>query len=190
MKHLRSLLVAAVLATVVVSGTGCRWFKKKDKLVVPEGATPGMTLPGAAGEGWSPTAEGLPPRAGGSFTPTSDPALGGASGFVIYFAFDRSEIGTTEQAKLDQVAGLLKQSPDLAAMIEGHCDDRGSDEYNRGLGERRALAVREYLAMAGVEDTRLETVSYGEEKPVVPNATNESEHAQNRRGVVILGTRN
>ncbi|NLZ62585.1 MAG: OmpA family protein, partial [Lentisphaerae bacterium] len=68
-------------------------------------------------------------------------------------------------------------------------DERGSDEYNRGLSERRALSVWEYLQTLGVAGDRMKTVSYGEDRPVVANATSESEHQQNRRAEFLLGTK-
>jgi peptidoglycan-associated lipoprotein len=75
---------------------------------------------------------------------------------------------------------ILQTSPDLRVSIEGHCDDRGSDEYNLALGERRARAVRNFLVSLGVSPERMETISYGEEMPVNPKKT-ETAWAMNRR---------
>ena len=72
-------------------------------------------------------------------------------------------------------------------MIEGHCDERGSDEYNRSLSERRSLAVKDYLASLGVNAARMRTVSYGEDRPDVPNARTEQEHQLNRRAQFLVG---
>ena len=74
-------------------------------------------------------------------------------------------------------------------MIEGHCDDRGSDEYNRALSERRSLAVRDYLVTLGIAAERMHTVSYGEDRPAVADAVTEADHQLNRRAEFLIGTR-
>lgn len=102
-------------------------------------------------------------------------------GVAVYFAYDRSTIGAAERPKLETLADFLDQHPNYKVIIEGHADNRGSDEYNRGLSERRALAVKEYLVDLGVTAERLQTIAYGEDKPAVPNATSETQHANNRR---------
>ena len=107
---------------------------------------------------------------------------------VVYFDFDKSTIPETEYPKVNSVIKHLKDNAGTLALVEGHCDDRGSDEYNRALGENRALVVRDHLIGLGIEAGRLETVSYGEEKPAVPNATGEAQHAMNRRAQFIVGT--
>ncbi len=108
---------------------------------------------------------------------------------VVYFAYDRAEVSPSERYKLDALAKVLLAAPDQGVIIEGHCDERGSDEYNRALSERRALSVREYLTTLGVADNRMLTISYGEDKPAVPNARTEAEHQKNRRAQFLLGTR-
>lgn len=100
---------------------------------------------------------------------------------AVYFAYDRSTVGAAERPKLETLADFLDEHPDYEVIIEGHADNRGSDEYNRGLSERRALAVKEYLVDLGISADRLQTIAYGEDKPAVPNATSESQHARNRR---------
>lgn len=102
----------------------------------------------------------------------------------VYFAFDKFNIGTAEKAKLDQVANYLNQHPEVYVIIEGNCDERGSAEYNRGLGERRALAVREYLASAKIADNRFKTISYGSERPAV-EGHNEAAWSKNRRADLV-----
>ena len=98
----------------------------------------------------------------------------------VYFRFDQSSIDSAEYTKLDQVASYIMSNPGTGVVIEGNCDSKGSDEYNRALGERRALAAKEYLLEKGIADSRIRTVSYGEEKPAVPN-TDDSSRAKNRR---------
>jgi peptidoglycan-associated lipoprotein len=104
---------------------------------------------------------------------------------IIYFDFDRSSIRSSERSKLDAVAKVLKSKPETKIQIEGHCDERGTEEYNRALGERRALAAREYLINSGINSDRIFTISYGEDKPADP-AHNEQAWAKNRRDEFIL----
>ena len=98
----------------------------------------------------------------------------------VYFAYDQSTLSEQARAALSNNAVILQTSPDLKISIEGHCDDRGSDEYNLALGERRAQAVRNFLVSLGVAPERMETISYGEEMPVDSNS-NETAWAKNRR---------
>lgn len=103
---------------------------------------------------------------------------------IIYFAYDSDVLVPSETANLDKIAAYLQQNPSLGLVIEGHCDNRGTDEYNRALGERRANAIRAYLAKKGVPDANMKTVSYGEDKPAV-SGSGESIWRQNRRGVPV-----
>ena len=98
----------------------------------------------------------------------------------IYFDFDRSTIRPEFQPVLEGVAGWLNDRPDKQLLIEGHCDERGTDEYNLALGERRALSVRRYLVGLGIAPDRLHTISYGEEQPAV-SGSDEAAWAKNRR---------
>ena len=105
----------------------------------------------------------------------------------VYFDFNRSEVRPSERPKLEALANHLQQNPTFGVVIEGHCDDRGSDEYNRSLSERRSLAVKDYLASLGISAERMRTVSYGEDRPDVPNARTEQEHQLNRRAQFLFG---
>ncbi|MFP4037629.1 MAG: peptidoglycan-associated lipoprotein Pal [Desulfobacteraceae bacterium] len=98
----------------------------------------------------------------------------------IYFDFDKSEIKPEAQATLKEKAGWLKQNPEYSVRIEGHCDERGTNEYNLALGERRANAAKKYLISLGVSEDRVRTISYGEERPADPRH-NEEAWAKNRR---------
>ena len=98
-----------------------------------------------------------------------------------YFDFDKADIRPDARAALAQTADFLKGHPSIKATIEGHCDERGSTEYNLALGDRRATAVKQYLVSLGVSADRLSTVSFGKEKPFC-NESNESCWQQNRRG--------
>ncbi|MBI2402237.1 MAG: OmpA family protein, partial [Gemmatimonadetes bacterium] len=99
---------------------------------------------------------------------------------MINFDFDRSDIRPGDAQILDQKLGILNANPNLQIEIVGHCDERGSDEYNLALGNRRALAAKQYLVSRGIEAGRIATRSMGEEQPLDP-ASNESAWAQNRR---------
>ena len=103
---------------------------------------------------------------------------------VIYFAYDSDLLVPSETFKLDKIAAYMQNNPSLAIIIEGHCDQRGTDEYNRALGERRANAIRAYLAGRNVANNRMRTVSYGKDKPALSGA-GETNWRQNRRGVPI-----
>ena len=99
----------------------------------------------------------------------------------IYFAYDRSDIREGDRATLQQNAENLKKFDFLVVTVEGHCDERGTVEYNLALGERRAQATSDYLVSLGVPADRLKTISYGKEVPVCREA-NESCWSRNRRG--------
>ncbi|MGB9642119.1 MAG: peptidoglycan-associated lipoprotein Pal [Candidatus Ratteibacteria bacterium] len=98
----------------------------------------------------------------------------------IYFDFDKYNIKTSEQGKLQAIADYLKKNPQISILIEGHCDERGTDEYNLVLGEQRALSTRNFLIGIGISPKRLYTISYGEAKPADPGH-NEEAWAKNRR---------
>ena len=106
-------------------------------------------------------------------------------GDTVHFAYNRYDITTIDRGSLKRQAAWLQQYPSVRVRIEGHCDERGTREYNLALGARRANAVKEYLAGAGVSLARLDTISYGKERPIC-NESNESCWAQNRRGVSTI----
>ena len=99
----------------------------------------------------------------------------------IYFGFDASNLASSELAKAEAVAQHLKANPGRVVIVEGNCDERGSNEYNLSLGDLRAVSVRDYLLQIGIEDSRIQTKSYGEEKPAV-QGQGESAWSKNRRG--------
>ncbi len=103
----------------------------------------------------------------------------------VFFGYDSSRIEPAQRAKLEEVADHLRRNPDQQLIIEGHCDERGSREYNLALGERRALAARAYLIGLGIDGGRLQTKSLGEEQPA-EMGHNESAWAKNRRAEFIL----
>ncbi len=98
----------------------------------------------------------------------------------VHFDFDRSSVRPDDAAILDEKLAVLQRNPDLRIQIAGHCDERGSDEYNLALGNRRALAAKRYLTDRGIAESRIMTSSMGEERPIAMGA-NEGAWAQNRR---------
>jgi len=106
----------------------------------------------------------------------------------VFFAYDSAELGPEEQSVLDANAEILRRNPTWVITIEGHCDERGTPEYNLGLGERRALVARDYLLTLGLQPDRIRTVSYGKEFPFDP-ASNEEAWARNRRAHFVITER-
>jgi len=104
---------------------------------------------------------------------------------TVYFDFDRYNVNASELPKIVTVANILKDKPAAKLRIEGHCDERGTEEYNRTLGERRALSVRDVLVKEGIASSRITTESWGEDKPAVDGDT-ESAYSKNRRGEFVL----
>ena len=99
---------------------------------------------------------------------------------MINFDYDQAVVRPADQATLDRKAAILTANPGVKIRIAGHADERGSDEYNLALGNRRAAAAKRYLESKGVDGGRMEVVSYGEERPLNPG-TDEEAFAQNRR---------
>jgi peptidoglycan-associated lipoprotein len=180
------LALAATLAT-----TGCK-HKPVSVTPLPGQNPPLVSEPGAGGT--------LPP--GGAINPGENQPGGGVlasaetfdnmladraalAAYTIHFAFDSSVIRNSEKANLAAVAAALSADANAKLLIEGNCDERGTEEYNRSLGERRALAAREALAKLGVDPMRIETRSFGKDKPVDPGH-DESAWSQNRRDDFVL----
>lgn len=162
------LVVALSVAMCALATTGC---KKK-----PKG---GAGLNGIDGVGGL---NGSDPYAADALSGRPDDALiQAASQFgVVYFAFDSAQVEPGERSKLEVVAAYLRDNAGVGLVVEGHCDERGSNEYNLALGERRALAVRAYLVGLGVDGSRVQTKSLGEEQPVALGH-DEASWSQNRR---------
>lgn len=103
----------------------------------------------------------------------------------VYFNFDSADLSEDSRSNLSKNASVLAKNPGLKLKIEGNCDERGSDEYNMALGERRAKAAKDYLVNLGVQPDRLSIISYGEEKPVDPGH-DEAAWAKNRRDEFVI----
>ena len=166
MRSDRLLLPVAALA--LVSGLACK--KPEEAPVAPPPTTTAPTTPTAPSTTPTPTA-----------TPTATTVnvaeMQRAAGLVlkdINFDFDRSEIRDPDKPKLQAIADFMRKYSTARLLLEGHCDERGTVEYNLSLGERRATAAQRYLIGLGVGEGRLSTISYGKEKPKVMGSNEES----------------
>ena len=202
LKTLSTVLLAAVVAIVAA---GCK--KKMDRVTPLPGYGAGPTIrdpnaiPGGLGTGLTRTppdntggaGTGVKPGPEGQIPLTGARSIEGRSqdrekyrGQTVYFDFDRANVKPNDAAKVQEVAsGFKNEDPNADLLIEGHCDERGTEEYNRSLGERRALALRELLVASGVSADRIHTVSFGKDKPA-EEGHNEAAWAKNRRGEFIL----
>ncbi|HKJ74926.1 MAG TPA: peptidoglycan-associated lipoprotein Pal [Alphaproteobacteria bacterium] len=108
-----------------------------------------------------------------------------SAGNTVYFGFDKYDLTGDAQATLRRQAQWLKTYGNVTVTVEGHCDERGTREYNLALGERRANAVKNYLVALGVSASRIQTISYGKERPAVLGS-NEAAWAKNRRAVTVI----
>jgi peptidoglycan-associated lipoprotein len=103
----------------------------------------------------------------------------------ILFDYDQAEIRTDQVSRLQGNANWLKNNPNVRFTVQGHADERGSQEYNLGLGDRRANAVRQFLVTQGVPDSRISVVSFGEERPACQDQT-EACYQRNRRAAFVM----
>ena len=142
------------------------------------GANTGM---GAGGMGGVGGAGG----AGGHATPGSQEDLTQSAGDRIFFDTDRSTVNAQASATLDRQSGWLQQYPQVNIWVAGNCDERGTEEYNLALGQRRANADRDYLVAHGVTRGRIETISYGKSRPIDAASTPEA-WAQNRNAITSV----
>lgn len=207
----RSLCFPSVLLAlaVLLGGVGCKKTQKGNTPIparTVKAPGPGPTGPGPIGGGGTV----VDPNVGGGNTPggggvTSNPLQNpegiGQSGLetfegmamdtntfaaaTVYFEFDSSVVKSSEQEKAGSVADQLKLKPEHKLLIDGHCDERGTEEYNRALGERRALSLREFLIGKGIGGERIRTRSWGENRPV-DLGLDETAYSKNRRGEFIL----
>ena len=174
---------------VMIASTGCK--------TTPSGVRVGDTWPaigptpippaGTISPGYRPDTEAAPPQ---NRLPVYMPDVpsqdrNALAAYTIHFALDSAVIRDGERSKLQGVTATLQSDPDSKLLIEGNCDDRGTEEYNRSLGERRALAVREELIRLGIDPNKIDTTSYGKDKPAV-EGHNEAAWSKNRRDDFVV----
>jgi len=152
-------ILAAVVLTVGLVTFGCADDEAVEEPVQPTVSEEEASLPDTPAENFSPE--------------------------TLMFAFDDYTLNMDAQSRLQELADHMKANQNAVVQIEGHCDERGSIEYNLALGERRAQSVKNYLVQLGVDPARLSTISYGEEKPT-SEGHDESSWSQNRRAEFTL----
>ena len=184
---MRNRFVAQVVVLTLIASfslTGCSWWHRTFG-PKKQAAKPGDTQPGQIGT--TPGNNGTDISVGGR------PELSGAmdrtqfAAQAVYFDYDSAKIKPSEHSKVEAVAAALKGNS-KKLVIEGHTDERGTAEYNRALGEKRAQSAREVLVSLGVAADRLTTVSFGKDRPVEPSH-NDTAWSKNRRSefVVVVG---
>lgn len=165
-------------------------FKMLSIVAVALLATACSSKPEQAAQATTGGAVVAPPPAAQPAKPTG-PVPGSAEDFIVnvgdrvFFGFDKFDLTPEATATLDRQAGWLKTYKSVTITIEGHADERGTREYNLALGERRANSVKSYLTAQGVDAARVQTISYGKERPQVVGS-NEAAWTQNRRGVTVI----
>ena len=169
------VLVTTALLLGTLLGTGCR-----------SRTTPRDGLSGDGGDTVIPELYGEDgiPLDGQPFDLTRQ-RLEGTAFEPVYFGYDSFQLAPEEVAKIERIADYLNRNSRTVLIIEGHCDERGSNEYNLSLGEQRALSVRSYLVGLGIAAERVQSRSFGEERPVV-QGTGEAAWRLNRRGEFAL----
>lgn len=185
-KFYSGLLIVAIAASM----SGCQWLGYGDETGQPGEPIPqaGMDDPSLVsdtnsdGKVWQDGAAEMIGQPG-DFIPIPNQHFPS-----IYFSYNREVIGTAEQNKLNSIAKLMTERPEICLIIEGNCDDRGTVEYNRALGERRAIAVKDYFLNKGLNDDRFKTISYGEERPAI-EGNDASARAKNRRADLVPAKR-
>lgn len=172
--NMKKIVLGLVVASFVM---GCSSWRKKSGTADGSGqdsGAPVVTETTGAGGNESVSGSGM------NFAPTGSDS-GTIEGLqTVHFEYDRSSINSAERNKLQKNAAWMKKNSGIKVTIEGHCDQRGSTEYNLALGERRANAVKQTLIGMGVSANRLTTVSYGKEK-LIASGDSEADMAQNRR---------
>jgi peptidoglycan-associated lipoprotein len=166
---------AVVLMVALVAGA-CAKKPVSDSLAVASASAPAQVAPAQ-----DAAVSDTPAVANGT-----EASLTGSDGTQltpVYFAFDSAELSAEARQALVKDAAWLTANPQVKITVEGHCDERGSDEYNLALGEQRAQAVQAYLTTLGVGMDRIATISYGEEFPAVPGH-DEAAWAMNRRAML------
>ena len=196
MKIMKLTCSLAFALAVALAATGCKNHKPVGVTPLP-GTTrasqigeqgPGGTMGAGGTIGTGGTASANEPGGG----PTANISPGdynedraALANYTVHFAFDSAVVRNSEKENIQAIAGALSKDSSAKLLIEGHCDERGTEEYNRSLGERRALALREALAKLGVDPSRIRTISYGKDRPA-DSGHDESAWAKNRRGEFVL----
>ncbi|HEV2453128.1 MAG TPA: peptidoglycan-associated lipoprotein Pal [Verrucomicrobiae bacterium] len=187
---IKIIYTTALALAVAIASTGC---KHRPYAVTPIPPAPNPNVADLNGGGTIAPGPAFNPGPGGPAPIAENPDdlsnytqdRSALAADTIHFAFDSAVVRDSERANLQQVASALQGDPNTKVMIEGNCDERGTEEYNRSLGERRAEAAREALVGMGVDANRIHTISYGKDKPADPGH-DEAAWKQNRRDDFVL----
>src|SRR4051794_39340336 len=193
MKAIKFANLLAFAIAITVGAAGCKThtpptikFDDQGRPIgqVDQNAGPAGKLEGDSGINKSAGTEGIAMGNGHPGWPEDREAL---KADTIHFEYDSAVVKPAEHSKVTAVADYLKSNASNAVKVEGHCDERGTDEYNRSLGERRAQAIREELVKAGIDAGRVDTVSFGRDRPV-DTGHSDAAHRKNRRGEFVALT--
>jgi len=185
-------LVAGLVIFLSLFAVGCAQKKVESEVGVEPAAAPAMAEEqqpmerGMRETGMAPEPESLDTQARAA--EEMYPVMEGRTNaplLPIYFDFDRSNIRQDQRSRIEKDAEFLASNKAVRVRIEGNCDERGTNEYNMALGQRRALSAKKYLVNLGIAENRLETISYGEEKPLL-FGHDEYSWAQNRRDDFVI----
>jgi peptidoglycan-associated lipoprotein len=214
MKSLKLVTTLAIAAALMMGVTGCKKTPKNITNIPRQGAQPirddgrmpilGSGQTGAGDKSGILNGDGNTTGTGLNSKPLTESELanaanqnqrppGGAedkstlAAETVYFDYDKASVKSSEVPKVQRVATFLKNKPDSYLRVEGNCDERGTEEYNRSLGERRALAVRELLVASGVPADRVTTSTNGEDQPEDPGH-DETAWSKNRRAAFVIIT--
>jgi peptidoglycan-associated lipoprotein len=184
---MRAMATLIALAVALSFAGAC----KKKPPTTTEGARPTGESPTRPGETQVPGPSTSQPPTVDSEAIPSDVAAINARGYLqdAFFDYNKSDLRDDARAALSKNADWLKRHTNLQFLIEGHCDDRGTTEYNLALGDRRANAAREYLTSLGVDGARIRTVSYGKERPFCTAETEECWQQNRRAHFLFTATR-
>ena len=212
MKRTQFLNLCALVLLLALSATGCKHNPKGVTPIRPAATGTGVktpdpkglndikpstggTIPGGQGANGDPTKTEPLTNLNDPNNPFKQGNIDSIEGMVpdtnyfraqtVYFDFDSAVVKTAEHDKVNFVGDELKKKTEAKLMVDGHTDERGTEEYNRALGERRALALREYLVKLGIAPERIRTRTWGENRPA-DMGHDESAFAKNRRGEFIL----
>jgi len=166
-----SIAVFTLCVVIALSSCSKKDVKQDEPLINPSGDTGGAADTGS-----------------GNVNSAQTPDTSSGDMQIAYFDFDSYKINGSAKSALKANADWLKSNPNATVQIEGHCDERGTTEYNLALGERRANAAKTYLVRLGIDKGRLSTISYGKERPADPGH-DESAWSKNRRAVFVVLSR-
>jgi peptidoglycan-associated lipoprotein len=190
MKMMKLTCLLAFTLAIALAGTGCRNHRPVSVTTLPKG--PGGQVPDVSnGSTLGTDQTAAASQQGGGPLPNIEDIDGmsadraALASFTVYFAYDSAAVKKSEKANVQSVADALSRDPSTKLQIEGNCDERGTEEYNRSLGERRALAVRQALVKLGINSMRIVTKSYGKDKPA-DDGHNDAAWAKNRRDEFVL----